>query len=744
VKGATRAAGSPRPDGRAARPASRPTPPRAAIERSTAALFRIQAEDGHWCGELQGDTILESEYIFLMAFLGREHEDRALRAARYILSQQLPHGGWSNYSDGPPDINVSVKAYFALKLTGVGDLDSPAMRRARDVILALGGAAGCNSFTKFYLALLGQFPYDNCPAVPPELILLPRWCYFNLYAMSAWTRTIVVPLSIFYAHKPCRRVSPEQGIRELFLRPPETPLWPHPPSRRLLSWPNLFLGLDWLVKKLDRLSLFAPIRRRALRKAVAWMRDHFSDSDGVGAIFPPMIYTVICLKCIGVPDDDPEMQWALKQLDDLILEGDDGSIRLQPCFSPVWDTALALNALADSSRAIFDWRFSIADLPEGTNPIPRPLPRPGEGEKANGLNGTNGQSKINNRKSKIAKAVRWLLDHEVRRPGDWSLTNPGQEPAGWFFEYRNGHYPDTDDTAMVLMALARTGHACTPDGRAAAERGLRWLLGMQNQDGGWAAFDRDINREVLTKVPFADHNAMLDPSCPDITARVLEALGCYGYGPDHPQVKKALAFIESTQEETGCWPGRWGVNYIYGTWQVLTGLGSIGHDMRSKMVRRAVAWLCSVQQAGGGWGESCASYDNPTLAGQGTPTASQTAWALLGLLAAGEAASETVRSGIDYLNRTQRPDGTWHEEQFTGTGFPKVFYLKYHLYSLYFPLMALARYQTEVRGQKSAVRSQESAARNQQSADSDDDPGIAWVSPSGFASYYDPDTDSDS
>ncbi len=389
------------------------------------------------------------------------------------------------------------------------------------------------------------------------------------------------------------------------------------------------------------------------------MRQRFEDSDGLGAIFPPMIYTVIGLRCLGVPDDHPEMKWALKQLEDLMIE-EEGSIRLQPCLSPVWDTGLVLNALAwtdlDRSHPAFD------------------------------------------------KAVRWLLAREVRRKGDWSVANPKLEPGGWFFEYRNGFYPDVDDTAMVLMALARSGRATGSDCRPAVERGLRWLLAMQNSDGGWAAFDRDINREVLTKVPFADHNAMLDPSCPDITARVLEALSLYGYGQEHPQARRAIAFLRRTQDSNGCWPGRWGVNYIYGTWQVLQGLGAMSFNMQDPMVRRAVDWLKQVQQPGrlggaaGGWGESCRSYDDPAWAGKGDPTASQTAWALLALLAAGEVESETVRHGIEYLIQTQQPDGSWNEDLFTGTGFPKVFYLKYHLYSLYFPLMALARalpYQTQ-------------------------------------------------
>ncbi len=622
-----------------------------AIGRARDCLLGMQAADGHWCGELQGDTILESEYILLMAFLGREQEERIVKAGRYVLTQQQPGGGWGNYPGGPPDLSVSVKAYFALKLTG-HDPEAPYMRRAREVIRGLGGAARCNSFTKFYLAFLGQFPYANCASVPPEMMLLPRWAYFNIHAMSSWTRTIVVPLSIFSAHKPCRPLPPERGIAELFLDPPDTPLWPHPPTRRWLTWTNFFLLTDRLVKWLER---WGPrsVRRAALKRAADWMTAHFEGSDGVGAIFPPMIYTVISLHCLGYGPNTPEMRWALKQLDDLMIEEGD-TVRLQPCFSPVWDTALTLNALA------------AAGVP-GKHPA-------------------------------VRAAARWLLEREVRRPGDWSLLVPGVEPGGWFFEYRNGFYPDTDDTAMVLMGLARTGAAWEAgDGAhakpiAAAERGVRWLLAMQNSDGGWAAFDRDINREVLTKVPFADHNAMLDPSCPDITARVLEALGQYGYRPGRPAVDRALAFIERTQDRRGCWIGRWGVNYLYGTWQVLLGLREIGYDMTRPMVRRAVAWLKRVQQGCGGWGESCRSYDDPRLAGQGTPTASQTAWALLGLIAAREAGSKEVAAGIDYLLATQGEDGNWAEEQFTGTGFPKVFYLKYHMYRLYFPLMALARY----------------------------------------------------
>jgi squalene-hopene/tetraprenyl-beta-curcumene cyclase len=623
------------------------SPTQRALDRARRRLLDLQRPDGHWCGELQGDTILESEYVLLMAFLGRENDERTRKAAEYVLRQQQSDGGWTHYPGGPIELSGSVKAYFALKLTG-HDPDASYMRRAREVIRAHGGAACCNSFTKFYLALLGQFPYANCASVPPELVLLPRWFYFNLYAMSSWTRTIVVPLSIFSAFKPVRQIPPERGVRELFLQAPETPMSPAPYGKRLFSWGNFFLTVDALYKKAECWGLLGPARKIAVAKAAAWMRERFADSDGLGAIFPPMIYTVVSLRCLGVADDAPEMRWALKQLEDLMIE-EDGAIRLQPCFSPVWDTALALNALAD------------AGVTTETDAAPQ-------------------------------AAVDWLLEREVRRRGDWSVLNPHLEPGGWFFEYNNGFYPDTDDTAMVLMALARTGAANTPAARPAAERGIRWLLGMQNRDGGWAAFDRDVTREVLTKVPFADHNAMLDPSCPDITARVLEALGCYGFGVDHPQVRRALAFLRKTQEKSGCWIGRWGVNYLYGCWQVLVGLQKIGFDMRDPMVRRAVAWLEQAQQPCGGWGESCRSYDDPTQAGKGTPTASQTAWALLALMAAGEREGDAVRAGIAYLVGTQAEDGDWREEPFTGTGFPKVFYLKYHLYSLYFPLMALARH----------------------------------------------------
>ena len=621
----------------------------AALHRGRQGLLARQQPDGHWVGELEGDTILESEYIILMAFLGRESDPRVRMAANYIRTKELPEGGWAIYPGGPPEVSVSVKAYFALKIAGE-PAGAPHMLRHAEVIRSLGGAERTNSFTRFYLALLGQLSYDYCPTVPPELILLPRWFPVNLYAMSSWSRTIFVPLSIVSAYRPVRELPPEAGVRELFLGPPEALRSPLRPTERRFTWSNFFLRVDRWLKRCERFRL-TPLRRRAIRKALAWMRRRFAESDGLGAIFPPMVYTVIVLRCLGVPDDDPEMLWAVKQLEGLMIpEGD--TLRLQPCLSPVWDTALVLNALTEA-------RY------------------PGHAPE-------------------VARAVRWLVEREVRRRGDWGRNAPGLEPGGWFFEYRNGYYPDTDDTAMVLMALARTGHAWTEDAKPAAARGVNWLLGMQNADGGWAAFDRRADRPLLEKVPFADHNAMLDPSCPDITARALEALAEYGYSVGQPPVDRAVEFIRRAQEPNGSWVGRWGVNYLYGTWQVLLGLRAVGFGMSAEEVRRAAGWLKSVQNPDGGWGESPRSYDDPSFAGVGPSTASQTAWALMGLMAAGEAASPEVRAGVEYLLRTQRPDGGWDEEAFTGTGFPRVFYLRYHMYPLYFPLIALGRYAREM------------------------------------------------
>ncbi len=623
-----------------------------AIERTRDWLLGRQEDEGYWVAELEGDTILESEYVLLMTFLGRETDEVSLRCARYIADHQLPDGAWAIYPGGPGEISASVKAYFALKLTGRSP-EAPEMVRAREAILAMGGAHACNSFTRFYLALLGQIAYDETPCVPPELILLPPRLRFSLFAMSAWTRAIVVPLSIMSYHKPVRTLAPEQGIAELFL--------PERPTRNrggLISWHRFFLGLDRVLKWLDR-RVPAAWRRPGLRAAHRWMMEHCEDTDGLGAIFPPMVYAVIALKCLGYADDSPEVQWAMEQLDDLqIAEGD--RIRLQPCVSPVWDTAIATIAMAD------------ADLPAS---------HPAWG-----------------------RAIDWLLAKELRAAGDWAINGPKVEPTGWHFQFHNKFYPDLDDSAMVMLALSRSPMAADPAVEAATRRGLDWLLAMQNRDGGWAAYDVDIDNQVLTKLPFADHNAMLDPSCADITARVIELMGTLGYSLDHPSVCKALDYIWRNQEPEGCWYGRWGVNYIYGTWQVLQGLAAIDYPMDRPEIHRAVAWLEATQQPSGGWGETCRTYDDPSLKGTGDPTPSQTAWAVLGLVAAGRAETPAVRRGIAYLLDQQNADGSWDETSYTGTGFPRVFYLAYHYYRIYFPLMAISRYRAALeRGAESSA-----------------------------------------
>ncbi|HEX3659149.1 MAG TPA: squalene--hopene cyclase [Pirellulales bacterium] len=632
---------------------------RRAITSTQQWLLAEQQADGHWVGELEGDTILESEYILLLAHLGRHETSTACKAARYILEKQLPGGGWSLYPGGPVEISASVKAYFALKLTGHDPASEP-MQRARAAVLAHGGADAVNSFTRFYLALLGQISYEHCPVVSPEMALVPKWFPLNLYSVSAWSRTIIMPLAIMSACRPTTDIDARLGIRELFLRPPEQ--WPPLRCPGLaggtgpLSWDRFFRVLDRSLQFCERNGIL-PLRRRALKAAERWVLERFEGSDGLGAIFPPMIWSVIALRALGYADDSPQMRYCHERLDGLLIEEHD-TIRLQPCKSPVWDTAIALRALADSGL-------------HSDHAAPR-------------------------------RAIDWLLRMQIKRPGDWSVSVEA-EPAAWCFEYANDHYPDCDDTAMVLMALAEQ-FGPSPTSASAADDGdllkrssdaiagaQSWLLAMQNRDGGWGAFDRDNDRRFLCHVPFADHNAMIDPSTPDLTARVLEALGILGARVGHPAVDRALDYLRDSQEADGSWFGRWGVNYVYGTWQVLAGLAAVGVSHDDPLMTSGANWLLAYQQASGGWGESADSYAQPHLRGQGPTTASQTAWAVLGLLAAGLGQHPAVERGVRYLLDQQQADGTWDESEFTGTGFPQVFYLRYHLYRIYFPLMALSR-----------------------------------------------------
>ncbi len=661
-------------------------------------LLERQHIEGYWIGELEGDTILESEYILLLAYLGRGQSELAQKCAHTIQQEQLPTGGWALFPGGPLEISASVKAYWTLKITG-HDPESEFMIRAREAIRAAGGAEQVNSFTRFYFALLGIISYQQCPAVPPELMFIPSWMPFNIYEMSAWSRTIVVPLSLIWAFQPVVNVLPEHRIDELFLNGPENLPVTMPPSGQLdglkstswVNWHKVFGAIDVTWKAIEWLHI-KPLRSWAIRKASKWMQERFIKSDGLGAIFPPIIWSIISLKCLGYAEDSPEVLAALKELEKLTIhEGD--TARLEPCRSPVWDTAISVIALREA----------------GVSADSAPL----------------------------RMAVDWLLSKEVRNPGDWSVRRPEVEPAGWYFEFNNEFYPDIDDTIMTTMALAKClpgdSHAAwtaefvpgesaarklttnekvntiifgttTSAAKAAAdvdrmrpmlsaiERAVRWISAMQCRGGGWAAFDADNDRELFTRVPFADHNAMIDPPTADITARTLEMYGRLGVSSHHETLQRAIEFVWNDQQSDHSWYGRWGVNYIYGTWQVLVGLTAIGVPTNDPRLLAGANWLRRAQQADGGWGETPRSYDEPELRGTGTPTPSQTAWALMGLMAVGDLDGGEVQRGIQYLLDTQQPDGTWDEPEFTGTGFPRVFYLRYHLYRHYFPLMALGRY----------------------------------------------------
>ncbi len=627
---------------------------RHAIRDAQQFLLDRQEPEGYWVGELEGDTILESEYILLLQFLGRLDAVKFRKIANYIRKKQSPEGHWGIYPGGPPDVSASVKAYFACKLAGYTG-NEPFMRRARRAILAEGGVTRCNTFTKLYLSMFGQYDWHGVPTIPPETILLPNWFYFNIYSMSSWSRAILVPLAVMNAAKPRRPIPEHAHIDELFEGGRDKKRMRLHWDKKPITWRNVFLIFDKLLKVYDA-SPVKPFRKRALDKSLAWLLEREENSGGLGAIFPAMTHAIMAYKCMGLPDNHPAICKELAELADFEIEEED-TIRLQPCVSPVWDTAIAINAMVDSGCP--------ADHPA------------------------------------LLRAAEWLLSKQTTRKGDWAVKVPNVEPGGWYFEMENEYYPDVDDTIMVLMSLYK---AYCPSGehwteapiqvRDAMRRGIDWVFAMQNRDGGWGSFDKDNNKTLFQYVPYADHNAMLDPSSADITARTLEMCSYFSLGKSDPRIARAISYLYREQEADGSWFGRWGVNYLYGTWQTLRGLARIGENMQSERIQRAVRWLHSTQNEDGGWGETCQSYepDHPKATGPSTP--SQTAWALMGLFNAGDLDSAFVKRGMDYLLNNQDAEGTWDEEWFTGTGFPRVFYLRYHYYRHYFPLWALAQYHT--------------------------------------------------
>src|SRR5436305_3880992 len=619
-----------------------------AIERGANHLLSLQAEQGYWQGELEADSTLESDYIYYLQVIGKADPERVAKLANSVRKKQLPDGGWSIYPGGPSELNATCKAYFALKLAGDSPY-APNLVRAREMVHRLGGLEHSNSYVRFYLALVGAVSWDLVPSIPPELMLIPHWFIFNIYEMSSWTRGIVIPMAILSSLRPNWRLPEHAHVDELF-KDPERKTAALDWSDQLLSWKNVFLAVDRGFKLYEKFP-WKPFRQRAIREAKSWMLNHIERTEGLAAIYPSMMNSIFTLMAFGHGPDDPLTLREIKEFSRFEIE-DEETIRMQPCVSPVWDTCIAMVALEEAG-------------------LPPDHPA-------------------------LVKAANWILSKQVLGPGDWQVKNKDAEPGGWAFEFRNDFYPDVDDTAFVLMALQRVKYPEPARMEAAMRRGIQWLLSMQNRDGGWGALDRNNNRKFLGNIQFADHNAMIDPSTADVTARVVECLGRYGWSAEHPVIQCAVKFLLQDQSKDGSWFGRWGVNYTYGTSGVLRALETVSLATR-EFCKRAVSWLRSVQKVDGSFGESLLSYDVPSTKGQGTSTASQTAWGLIGLLASAGTEDPAVAKAVAYLVHRQETDGSWSEPEFTGTGFPGVFYLKYHLYRNSFPVYALARYSTQSR-----------------------------------------------
>ncbi len=625
-----------------------------AIERGLRCLLSAQSQEGYWWGELEADTTLESDYIPYLHALGKLDSEKTAKLANYVRQRQLPDGGWSLFPGGPAELNATVKAYVGLRLAG--DLPSaPHLQRAKAKIHDLGGLEATNSYVRFYLAMFGAIDWSYAPAIAPELMLVPRWLPFNLYEMSSWTRAIVVPMTIVYALRPSWPLPQGFSVQELFKTPGAKP-----PSLcrkgSLISWRNAFIALDRALKAYERFP-WKPFRKTALNRARKWMHERLERSEGLATIYPAMMNSVYAMLAEGSDITDPLVSREIDFLERYEIEEKD-TLRVQPCISPVWDTAIAMVSLEEAGL-------------DPSHPA-------------------------------LVNAARWLIENQVLRGGDWQAKNKKGAPGGWAFEFRNDFYPDVDDTAFVLMALGRVALPEEERLRGSIRRGVDWLLSMQNRDGGWGAFDHENNLQFLNNIPFADHNAMLDPSTADVTARVIECLGQMGWPASHPAVTQARAFLQADQSPDGSWFGRWGVNYVYGTSGVLRSLENFGLSGLEEC-RRAADWLRSVQNPDGGFGETAVSYDDPSMKGKGPSTASQTAWGLIGLLAAAGPDDPDVARAVAWLAENQNPDGSWDESEFTGTGFPRVFYLKYHLYRNSFPLYALARYDNLRKGRQRFV-----------------------------------------
>jgi squalene-hopene/tetraprenyl-beta-curcumene cyclase len=623
------------------------------IEEARAELAAVQSKDGHWLFELEADATIPAEYIMLDHYLDEIDDEVEAKLATYLRDIQGEHGGWPLFHGGDFNISASVKAYYALKLAG-DDVEAPHMARARDAIFEHGGAAQCNVFTRITLALFRQVPWRATPVMPVELMIMPSWFPFHRSKVSYWSRTVIAPLLILMALKPRARNPRDVGIEELFTVPPDDETdYLQTSTGKFLG--KVFLWIDKVLRPIEPHLPKGP-RKRAIQAAVDYITPRLNGDDGLGSIFPAMANVVMAFDALGYDKDNPELATAKQALrKHLVFDGDRGYC--QPCMSPIWDTGLAAHAMMEAGE-------------------------PGDGEV-------------------IRKASEWMADLQILDvDGDWADRRPGLRPGGWAFQYRNDYYPDVDDTAVVALALDRADGAHHAENLARANE---WIVGMQSKNGGWGSFDADNTYSFLNHIPFADHGALLDPPTADVTARCVGMLAQVSPEAEQATIRHGIDFLKREQEEDGSWFGRWGTNYIYGTWSVLCALNAAGEDMSQPYIQKAVDWLKLRQRGDGGWGEDGATYWTERRAEVKASTASQTAWAVLGLMAAGEVAGEAVQRGIRFLLDAPREGSNWEEPWYTAVGFPRIFYLRYHGYSAYFPLWALARYRNLTKGNAKTV-----------------------------------------
>ena len=641
-----------------------------AITRTQAYLLGEQYEEGYWWGELESNPTMEAEFLLLNHFLGLRDPDRWRKLANHILGQQRADGTWGQYYGAPGDLSTTVECYFALKLAGVSG-DQPLMKKAREFILLKGGVPASRVFTKIWLSLFGQWKWDGVPVMPAELILLPNWLPVNVYEFSSWARATIVPLLILMDRKPAIPVPESAAIPELVPDGPDLTDYSIKRPSRTIGWDSFFYAADLVLRMVERLPV-KPARGFAIRRAERWVLDHQEADGSWGGIQPPWVYSIMALATLGYGLDHPVMKKAIDGFEGFMIEEGD-TLRVQACVSPIWDTGLAMMALLDS------------DMP------------PDDAD--------------------VVRAGQWLVRQQVVKGGDWQVKAGNVPPGGWAFEFENDSYPDVDDAAVIGTVLHRTRLPDEPGKADALRRCARWIEGMQSSNGGWASFDKDNTRTFIARIPFSDFGETIDPPSVDVTAHVLELLGTLGHGLDDDQVKRGLDYVLRDQEPDGSWFGRWGVNYVYGTGSVLPALRAIGMEPGAEPIRRAVGWVVDHQNTDGGWGETPASYVDPAMRGSGPSTASQTAWALIALLAADEGDHPATVRGVRYLTSTQRPDGAWDEPHFTGTGFPGYgvgqrlerlpvageagfqgrelpagFMINYHMYRIYWPLAALGRF----------------------------------------------------